>query len=129
MQLGYTLFYVADVPATVVFYEQAFSLPRRFVHESNMYAEMETGSTALAFADEKMADMHGLSIRAQRPDDTPASMEICLVTDDPMAAYAHAVAHGAHALKAPEQKPWGQIVGYVRDLNGYLVEICSPVSA
>lgn len=127
MQLGYTLFYVADVPATVAFYEQAFSLPRRFVHESHMYAEMETGSTALAFADEKMADAHGISIRAQRPGETPAGVEICLVTDTPEAAYAHAIAHGATAVKAPEQKPWGQVVGYLRDLNGYLVEICSAV--
>jgi len=94
-----------------------------------MYAEMETGFTALAFADERMADTNGLGIRAQRLNDAPASMEICLVTDDPAAAYAHAIAHGAHALKTPERKPWGQVVGYVRDVNGYLVEICSPVPA
>jgi lactoylglutathione lyase len=24
-------------------------------------------------------------------------------------------------------KPWGQKVSYVRDLNGCLVEVCSPV--
>ncbi|MFO0110274.1 MAG: VOC family protein, partial [Alphaproteobacteria bacterium] len=33
----------------------------------------------------------------------------------------------AAPLKKPEQKPWGQTVAYVRDLNGFLVEICSPV--
>jgi hypothetical protein len=27
----------------------------------------------------------------------------------------------------PKQKPWGQTVGYVHDLNGFLVEICSPM--
>jgi hypothetical protein len=30
-------------------------------------------------------------------------------------------------VKAVEEKPWGQKLGYVRDLNGCLVEICSPV--
>ena len=34
MQLGYTLVYVADVAATVDFYEHAFGLARRFVHDS-----------------------------------------------------------------------------------------------
>ena len=56
MKLGYTIIYVADVLATVAFYEKAFGLARRFVHESNLYAEMETGSTALAFAGEAFAE-------------------------------------------------------------------------
>jgi hypothetical protein len=30
-------------------------------------------------------------------------------------------------VKAPETKPWGQIVAYVRDNNGCIVEICSPI--
>ena len=39
-----------DVAQAVAFYERAFGLTRRFVHESGTYAEMETGATALAFA-------------------------------------------------------------------------------
>ena len=50
MKLGYIIIYVSDVPKTVTFYETAFNLKRRFIHESHLYAEMETGSTALAFA-------------------------------------------------------------------------------
>ena len=40
-----------------------------------------------------------------------------------------ALAAGATAVRAPAKKPWGQIVSYVRDNNGFLVEICSPVTA
>jgi uncharacterized glyoxalase superfamily protein PhnB len=129
MKLGYTIFYVADVVATVAFYEKAFGLTRRFVHESNLYAEMETGSTALAFAGEAMAEMNGVSIRPNRLGDVAAGIEIALVTDDPAAAYKNAVAAGAIAVKPPVLKPWGQTVAYVRDLNGCLIEICSPVAA
>ena len=129
MKLGYTIIYVADVLATVAFYEKAFGLARRFVHESNLYAEMETGSTALAFAGEAMAEMNGVSIRPNRLGDVAAGIEIALVTDDPAAAYKRAVAVGAIAVKPAVQKPWGQTVAYVRDLNGCLVEICSPVAA
>ena len=129
MKLGYTIIYVADVLATVAFYEKAFGLARRFVHESNLYAEMETGSTALAFAGEAMAEMNGVSIRPNRPGDVAAGIEIALVTDDPAAAYKNAVAAGAVAVKPPALKPWGQTVAYVRDVNGCLIEICSPVAA
>lgn len=55
MKLGYVILYVANVPATVDFYEKAFGLQHRFLHESGQYAEMETGATALAFAAEEMA--------------------------------------------------------------------------
>ncbi|MEM6437045.1 MAG: hypothetical protein AAF773_24805 [Cyanobacteria bacterium P01_D01_bin.115] len=38
------------------------------------------------------------------------------------------MAAGAVAVKVPTAKPWGQVVGYVRDLNGCLIEIASPVA-
>lgn len=128
MRLGYTLVYVSDVSATVAFYESAFGLKRRFIHESGMYAEMETGATTLSFAAEGMAEMNGLAIRPNSLRDLPAGIELCLVTEAPEEAYEHAVAAGALAVKAVEEKPWGQTLGYVRDLNGCLVEICSPVT-
>jgi len=127
MRLGYTIIYVADVAATVAFYESAFGLTQRFIHESGLYAEMDTGETTLAFAGEAMADMNGVAIRPNRPGELPAGFEICLVTDTPEDGYDRAVAAGAAAVKAVESKPWGQRVGYVRDLNGCIVEICSPV--
>lgn len=43
MKFGYTIIYFANVEATVLFYESAFGIKRRFVHESNQYAEMDTG--------------------------------------------------------------------------------------
>ena len=42
MNLGYVIFYVADVAATAAFYEQAFGLTRRFTAESGQYIEMDT---------------------------------------------------------------------------------------
>jgi lactoylglutathione lyase len=127
MRLGYTIIYVADVPATVAFYERAFGVALRFLHESNLYAEMETGATALAFAGNEMADMNGFVIAPNAKDKPPAGWEICFVTDDVAAAFAKAVGQGATAVSAPAEKPWGQTVSYVRDLNGCLVEIASQV--
>ena len=128
MKLGYTIIYVADVPKTVAFYETAFGLTRRFVHESNLYAEMETGDTVLSFAGNEAAEMSGLAILPNSPAGLAAAWEICLVTDDVEAAYAQAVAAGSTPISGPSEKPWGQTVSFVRDLNGCLVEIASPVS-
>jgi uncharacterized glyoxalase superfamily protein PhnB len=53
--------------------------------------------------------------------------ELGLVTDDVETSFRQALASGAAEVKPPETKPWGQVVGYVRDLNGFLVEICSEM--
>jgi uncharacterized glyoxalase superfamily protein PhnB len=34
---------------------------------------------------------------------------------------------GAKGIKEPETKPWGQIVAYVEDDFGTIVEICTPM--
>ena len=38
-----------------------------------------------------------------------------------------AVANGAVAVSEPEEKEWGQKVGYVRDINGIVVRLGSHV--
>jgi lactoylglutathione lyase len=128
MKFGYTIIYVADVPETIAFYEAAFGFAIRFVHESNLYAEMETGSTILAFAGEPMAEMNELAIRPNRKNDIAAGIELAFLSEDPFADYETAIAAGASAVKPPIEKPWGQVVGYVRDINGCLIEICSAIA-
>ena len=127
MKFGYTIIYVADVEATISFYEKAFGLTRRFVHEMG-YGELETGTTTLAFASHEMgASNLPNGYEKIRPHSLPMGFEIALVADDVAVAYEKAVAIGATALSPPQAKPWGQIVAYVRDLNGVVIEICSAI--
>lgn len=128
MKLGYTIIYVDNVPDTVAFYERAFGLKRRFIHESDLYAEMETGETTLAFAGNEAAEMNGIAITPNSKETLPAGWEVCLVTDDVQGAYEYAINAGAAPLSAPALKPWGQTVSYVRDNNGCLVELASPIT-
>ena len=126
MKFGYTLLYVKDVENTVAFYESAFGLKRRFVHESG-YGEMDTGATKLGFVSHDLAKSNGVAFaEAQVRGPAPAA-EIAFVTDDAAAAYTKALKAGAQVVAAPKQKPWGQTVAYVKDLNGFLVELCTPV--
>ena len=128
MKFGYTIIYTDDVEASISFFEKAFGLQRRFVHESG-YGELETGSTALAFASHELGKGNLPDGYIRVNEDRPVGVEIALVTDDVAKAYARALDAGAASLKGPVAKPWGQIVAYVRCPDGTLVEICSPVSS
>jgi lactoylglutathione lyase len=127
MKFGYAIIYVPDVPASIDFFERAFGLKRRFLHESG-YGELETGSTALAFATHDLgkSNLPEGYIEASSSK-LPLGMEIALVTDSVESAHAKAIAAGAVSIKAPIKKPWGQTVSYVRCPDGTLVELCSPV--
>jgi len=129
MQFGYTIIYVADVEKSLTFFESSFGLRRRFLHESGLYGELQTGETTLAFASHEVASMH-FSESLVRADESerPLGMEIALVTDDVERYHQIAIANGAKELCAPQARPWGQIVSYVRTPDGTLVEIGTPVN-
>lgn len=128
MKLGYTIVYVADVAASLDFFERAFGLKQRFLHESGGYGELETGATALAFAQHEVARSNlGCDYVAAGASAKPLGMEIGLVTADVSAAFERAVKAGADGLAAPVIKPWGQTVAYVRCPDGTLVELCTAM--
>lgn len=128
MRFGYAIAYVEDPERTTAFWERAFGLKRRFVHESRQYAEMETGATTLAFASNALGESNlPGGFRKNDPDESPAGIEVALVADDVEAAFRSALEAGAAAVAEPKTKPWGQTVAYVRDPDGVLVEIGDEV--
>ena len=130
MRFAYTILYVPDVARSIAFYESAFGLTARFVADSGEYGELDSGPTTLGFAQEDFAagGRGGLRARPLRPDDEPPPCEVAFACDDVPAAYDRALAAGATAITEPTQKPWGQTVAYVRDRDGAIVELCTPVS-
>lgn len=127
MRFGYTILYVADVAASLEFYERALGQRRRFLHQSGQYGELDTGATVLAFAAHELAAANVPG--AYGPDDrdgrSPA-FEVCFVTHDVHASFERAVEEGAVEVSPPRARPWGQHVAYVRDPDGHLVELASP---
>jgi lactoylglutathione lyase len=127
MKFGYAILYVDDVETTVGFYEKAFGLKRKMVVPGE-FGELDTGSTRLAFAAKSHATtLFTTPIQNGGVDNPAAPMEIALVTPDVEKAFETAVAAGAIPVAKPAQKPWGQTVAYVRDDNGFLVELCTPM--
>lgn len=127
-QLGYTLLYVADVRRSVEFYERAFALTRKFIDEQGAFGTLDTGTTQLGFVSVEQARTHlPAGFRTNRPQELPAGFEVALTTSDVAAAYRRAVAAGAIEVTPPTQTPWGQTIAYVRDPDGILVELASPM--
>ena len=130
--LGYTIFYVSDVEATVSFYEAGFGLAKRFVTPEGDYGELETGATTLSFVRHDLAASNLDAVGGFTRLDTetpPVGASITLVTDDVPAMVAQATGAGATSYTEPTVKPWGQTVAYLRDPNGILIEVATPVAS
>ena len=128
LKFAYTIFYVQDVIKTIEFYEKAFGFKRAFVADTAEFGQLDTGGTALSFAtiDLIINEMPGGFI-ASDIKKQPLGMEVAFATEHVEQVYQLAIDAGALEVSRPAVKPWGQTVGYVRDINGFLVEICTPV--
>jgi catechol 2,3-dioxygenase-like lactoylglutathione lyase family enzyme len=96
------------------------------LHEAGDYGELITGETKLAFSSVELMRQLGKAPSAANPD-APV-FEIAFETDDVPAALKRAIDAGASVRQEVREEPWGQTTAYVADPNGYLVELCSPVS-
>lgn len=128
MKLSHIIFYVKDVLKGVSFYKAALGIEAGFVHESGQYAELETGGVKLAFASDELGkgNLPGGFI-ANEAKGLPQAAEVTFTVKDVKEAYEKAVREGAIEVVKPDAKPWGQVVGYVRDPNGVLIEIASEM--
>jgi catechol 2,3-dioxygenase-like lactoylglutathione lyase family enzyme len=122
--LGFCIRYVPDVEKTIAFYERAFGMERKMIVEGGGYGELK-GPPPLGFASEAQAESLVGAFAPARPGAKPQAGELGFVVDDVAAAFDRAIAAGAVAVAKPAKKPWGQIVAYVRDCDGALVEICT----
>jgi len=130
VSLGYVVLYVKDVNATLTFYEEAFGLARRVFNDANgqAYGELETGAARLAFYNFELAKTQFKEgFVAASPDKAPLGFEIALVTSDVPALYARAVKAGAATVSGPQTRPWEQTVACLRDKDGHIVELCTPM--
>ena len=95
----------------------------------NDYGELSSGETTLslasvALAKSNLADGFTESSLANKP----FGLEIGFTTDDVAATVEAALQAGGTIVEKPKVKPWGQTVAYVRDPDGFLIEICTAVN-
>ena len=127
MKFRYSILYVDDVPATLTFYEKAFGFETGFLHEGKDYGELVTGDTKIAFSAKSL--MRELGKSPADADPKVPSFELAFETENVADDYQRAIEAGASSVQEPTEMPWGQVISYVSDMNGFLIEICSPVGA
>lgn len=128
VNFGYSIVYVGSVSGTIAFYERAFGFTDSFVHESGQYGELKTGKTKLAFTSHQLGKTAvPIPYLATDPSADPLGFEITLTTPDVDMVWRQAIDAGAKEVAAPHDTPWGQTVAYVRDINGVLVGIATPI--
>ncbi len=126
VEFSHAIFYVKDIEKIIEFYEKAFGISAKFIHESGLYAELNTGGTSLAFADESLGKEN--LPEGYFPIDRMKGHSVCEIVftvKDVQKAYEDALLAGAISIVPPKHKPWGQEVAYVKDPSGVLIEIAS----
>jgi lactoylglutathione lyase len=129
VHFSYTILYVQDVEQAIQFYEKSFGFNRKFITPENDYGELIVGTTTLAFASIILASSN-LKDGFIKSDvaNKPFGIEIGFTTDNIPATIKSAIENGAVLIEKPVTKPWGQVVAYIRDLDGFLIEICTVIS-
>lgn len=122
--LDHLVLTVADIEATVEFYERVLGMAR---------VTFGDGRTALAFGDQKL-NLHPagaeLEPKAARP--TPGSADLCFLAHDSVdAVLDELTALAVHVEEGPVERTGarGPIRSvYFRDPDGNLVEVAEPLS-
>ena len=128
MKFGYSIIYVEDVMKTVAFYNKAFGFKTKMITPEQDYAELNSGETTIAFANLNLANSNLTKGFQKIANNTPpVGIELAFITLDIDNDLQVALDNGAKLLEPITQKPWGQKVAYIQDINGVLIELCQEI--
>jgi lactoylglutathione lyase len=122
-KLGFVIMYTRDVAKKVAFYDRAFGMQKGRIADKEVYGEMLGGDVKLQFVQEEFARRYVPDFLPNRLERPAAGVEIGFLFDDVAAAYHHAIDAGCTSVAAPEKRPWGPTIAFVRDDEGVLVEM------
>ncbi|KAK8288187.1 hypothetical protein V6Z12_D07G109400, partial [Gossypium hirsutum] len=144
---GYTVVYVKNVAKSVDFYAKASGYNVHRLYESHRYykciyslknimgcewfnfgygwGELESGQSTIAFTPKHQLETDKLTGAVPRSDRERPPMGLCFVYSHVDTAYK---GQRAVSVSQPENKEWGQRVGYVRDIDGITVRMEAMVT-
>ena len=129
MKYGYTILYVESVHETLDFYQKAFGFQQKFITPEKDYGELISGETTIAFASIELGKTNlKKEFTTINGSEKPFGVEMAFVTNNIESDFNKALEMGATKFEPVKEKPWGQKVGYVRDNNGFLIELCTPIN-
>ena len=128
MKYAYTILCVQEVSETLAFYEQAFGFVRKFISPECDYGELITGETTISFVSLELgASNFKKDFQPMSNSQQSFGVELAFTSEDIDADFQKAIDAGATEFEPLVRKPWGQKVDYLRDINGFLIEVCTPI--
>lgn len=123
--LDYVVLIVAQLERSLSFYTETLGLELQ--HRADAYAQIRAGTTRLAlYTRDAMEETLGEPLDV--PSTSAPSFELGFKVTDCDAAFAELVAAGAPPVTRPTTRPWGQRTAYVRDPDGYLIELAQDLA-
>lgn len=118
---------VADVDRSVAFYRDLMGFDVDATYDDPPYATLVRAGMRLSLAEQghPAEDRPGVLMTAP-PDPSSAAVVLVLEVADCMAVHADLASAGADMLAPPYSPPWGGHRFFVRDPDGYLVEVEQP---
>ena len=121
--------YVENVEKTIAFYDKAFGFKQKFTTSEKDYAELISGETTLAFASLELGKSNlKKGFISSNKQNKPFGIELAFTTKNIEKDIKLAIKAGAIQVEELKTKPWGQKVAYLKDINGFLIEICTPIN-
>lgn len=128
IQFKYLILYVENVELSMNFYKNTFNFEIKFLTPEKDYGELITGETSIAFASIELASSNiKEGFLTSNASQKPFGIELGFVTDDVEALVQKSLDNGALLYEEITTKPWGQKVAYIKDIDNYLVEICTEI--
>ncbi|RXM51476.1 MULTISPECIES: VOC family protein [unclassified Chryseobacterium] len=128
IKFKYVILYVEDVESSMNFYKNTFDSEIKFITPEKDYGELITGETTLSFTSVELASSNiKKGFLLSKAEEKPFGIELGFVTDDVENLVEKAVKNGAVLYEDITVKPWGQKTAYIKDLDHYLVEICTEI--
>jgi catechol 2,3-dioxygenase-like lactoylglutathione lyase family enzyme len=118
---------VADVDRSVAFYRDLLGFAVEAVYDDPPYATLSRAGARLSLAEQGHAaeDRPGVAMAAP-PDPSRADVVLVLEVADALAVHAELQGGGVEFLAPPYSPPWGGHRFFLRDPDGFLVEIEQP---
>ncbi len=116
----YVIVIVEDMDRALRFYTEVLQI--KLGHRSGDYAQFDTGVTRLGLYT-RGAMERTLGYALEKPSANAPGFEIGFKVADVDATYNELVGRGAVPVAPPTDRFWGQRTAYIRDPDGYLIEL------
>ncbi len=91
---------------------------------------MISGQTTIAFASLDLGNSNFKNgFKKIDINEKPFGIEMAFTSENIESDFQNAINSGATEYEPIIEKPWGQKVGYLRDNNGFLIEVCTPIKS